>query len=511
MPTEPQSKPPRQEFRDHPVLASFSAFDSVGAVKAALNELEEGVFTRTAQLVDRMGRDDRIRAALETRVRGLLGQDLSFEEQGDKRRKSALVRELELRFWDWAPETALGQLLRWGLTLGVGIGELMWDRGPRKWEPRLKIWHPEHLRWDWPTRRFVVSTQDGDVTIEPGDGKWVVFTPYGVERGWMHGLVRALAVPWLIRQWAYRDWARYSEVHGLPIRKAMVPSNAADADKTQFFDSLKRLGSESTVLLPQGQNEQDTAFDLELLEAEANTWEGFDRLLDKAESSIAIAVLGQNLTTEVKQGSRAAAQVHDKVRQDLVESDGEQLSTTLHTQVLQPWAAFNYGSPDDAPWPCWDTEPPVDTKARAETLNGAADALNKLRTGGVPVDVEAFCEEFEIELIEGAPIGDPPKPTPPGGPSDKPKQLAQGDDGAEGLQYAEQTGDEAVEAAAKAIAPDLETLLKAIDEADSLEELQDRLPAILEAMDPSALAGVSAGSEQLAELAGRRAMRRRKA
>lgn len=505
------SNPPRQEFRDHPVLASFSAFDTVGAVRAALNELEEGVFLRASQLVDRMGRDDRIRAAMETRLRGLLGKQLSFEEQGDKRRKSSLVRELEQRFWDWAPEATLGQLLRWGLFLGVGVGELVWDRGPRRWEPRLKVWHPEFLRWDWTKRCFIVTTQDGEVDVEPGNGKWIVFTPYG-ERGWMLGLVRAIAVPWLIRQWAYRDWARYSEVHGLPIRKAMVPSSAAEEDKTKFFNSLKRLGSESTVLLPQGQTEQDTSFDLELVEAEANTWEGFDRLLARTETSIAIAVLGQNLTTEVQGGSRAAAQVHDEVRLDLVVSDAEQLSTALHTQVLQPWAEFNYGSAADAPWPKWDTEPPTDTKARAETLNSAADALNKLRSGGVPVDVEAYCEEFEVELLAGAPIEDPPAPPQPGkaDPAD-PEKLAQGGSTKDGIRYADAIADEARQAAAAAIAPDLTTLLKAIDDATSLEELQAQLPGIFEAMDPTALAGVSAGSEQLAELAGRRAMRRRKA
>jgi phage gp29-like protein len=501
------SNPPRQEFRDHPVLSSFSAFDTVGAVRAALNELEEGVFQRSAQLVDRMGRDDRIRAALETRIRGLLGQPLSFEEQGDKRRKSALVRELDERFWTFAPESEVGQLLRWGLTIGVGLAENVWERGPRRWEPRLKVWHPEHLRWDWTKRRFVVSTQDGDLTIEPGDPKWVVFEPFGT-RGWMHGLVRALAIPWLVRQWAYRDWARYSEVHGLPIRKAVVPSNASDADKTRFFDSLKRLGSESTVLAPAGQTAQDAAFDLELVEAEANTWEGFDRLIGRTESSISIAVLGQNLTTEVQGGSRAAAEVHDRVRNDLVESDGEQLATCLHVQVLQPWAEFNYGSGDDAPWPCWETEPPIDTKARADTLNAAADALNKFRTGGVPVDVQEYADEFELELIDGAPIGEPPTPAPTDAP---PKQLSQGEDDPEGLPYADRVGDEAVRIASDAVAPDLAVLLKAIDEATSLEQLQAALPGIFESMDPSALASVSAGSEQLAELAGRRAMRRRKA
>ena len=62
----------------------------------------------------------------------------------------------------------------------------------------------------------------------------------------------------------------------------------------------------------------------------AEVYERFCEYLDKQVSK---AVLGQTLTTETPReggGSRAAAQVHDAVRRDIMESDARRLGATLH-------------------------------------------------------------------------------------------------------------------------------------------------------------------------------------
>src|SRR5438094_441501 len=114
-------------------------------------------------------------------------------------------------------------------------------------------------------------------------------SPYGEQLGWLDSMVRALAIPWLIRQWARRDWARYSEVHGMPIRKGIVPAKAQEEDKLRFIDEIAQFSSETILRLPQG-SEEGSKFDVQLLEASSQSWEGFQALIGQTDVSIAVTL-----------------------------------------------------------------------------------------------------------------------------------------------------------------------------------------------------------------------------
>lgn len=393
-------------------MRSWSAWDSLSMVKCALRDLEQGNLQRAAQLADMMGRDDRVSGCLDVRTLGLLGLPLTFEGAGDARRKSAVSRTVEEAWWTWCPEAELAELLRWGLRIGVALGEIVWELG-EKWTPRLKVWHPAALTWRWDLGCFQVQTMDGPINVTPGDGKWILFAPFGAQRSWMGGLVRRLAIPWLIRQWGWRDWARYSEVHGQPTRVARTPAGASSAARAAFLADVASLGTDPTIDLPQGPNKDTPGWDVTLLEAAADGWESFDGLLAKTETSIAIAVLGQNLSTEVKGGSYAATKVHDAVRGDLIRYDAENLATCLRQQLLMPWALYNLGDPVLAPWPRWDTEPPEDEQALAQRDKTTAEAVATFQAAGAPVDVRAYLEERGYPLLAEDPEPTPtPAPTP---------------------------------------------------------------------------------------------------
>jgi phage gp29-like protein len=233
----------------------------------------------------------------------------------------------------------------------------------------------------------------------------------------MEGLIRSLAIPWLFRQFGYRDWGRYNEVHGLPIRGVIEPSEWADEDKQKALVEVARLASESVIRLPQ--NKDGQGFDLKLIEATAQTYDSFKLGMEQANASIAIVVLGQNLTSEVKGGAYAAAQVHERVAAAIIRSDATTLSGALRSQVLVEWAALNHGPKADgkAPRPAWDTEPPEDKKGTAEAVKTGAEGLVTLRKSRLPVDFAKVCERLGIPLIEGAEIPEFEE-EPPAGPGD---------------------------------------------------------------------------------------------
>src|SRR5690606_29908075 len=107
---------------------------------------------------------------------------------------------------------------------------------------------------------------------------------------------------------------------------------------------------------------------------------------------------GQTLTTEVKEGSLAAARVHGDVRQSEVSFDAESFAEDEREQLWRPYCFFNLGNADAAPTPKWDASPAEDKVELATSTSTAADALSTLAALEVPVDVVAYCGKVGIPL-----------------------------------------------------------------------------------------------------------------
>src|SRR5207247_5364054 len=125
--------------------------------------------------------------------------------------------------------------------------------------------------------------------------------------------------------------------------------------------------------------------------------------MDRCDMSIVLALLGQNLTTEVKEGSVAAARVHGDVRQDILEGDNQSLALCLYEQLARPFALFNFGDAELAPWTEWDVSPVEDREGESRAMVQFASALQILANVGFPVDVEKVARWFDVPIRPGAP------------------------------------------------------------------------------------------------------------
>lgn len=413
---------PRTEVLQ-PAPATWVDWD-VASLREVLRQHEDGQFWGSSLLCDFMLRDDRMKSTLGTRTKALLGLPFSLRQAREETGASALASELKTLWPRIAPRTVLGKSLEWSTLMGLSVAQLVWDTSDGRWVPELQWWHPQFVWWRQDIERLVANTKTGPVTIEPGDGQWFVHAPGGVYRGWMGGAVRSLALLTLLRQYALRDWARASEMYGLGVRKAYVPANCDPADRDRFYQQLANLGAEAALLLPRGMPDQE-GFDLDIAApGGAFTGELFERLGARCDMGITLELLGQNLTSEVKEGSLAAARVHGDVRQDFLEADAVMLALDLWTQVVRPWAAFNHGAPlEDAPMPTWDVTPPEDKTEASQTLLTNAQALEILaRLGlGDAIDLVAVLKRFGLPLRPGAsprlalptPSTTPAPPAPP--------------------------------------------------------------------------------------------------
>jgi len=500
--------PPQRTYLDYPVSSS-KILEAVPAVERVIRELDEGQFIGPTALLDALWRDSRILSGLQTRVNTLLGLPFTYTPGEENARGQQLADEATKLHGRMFPSQELRPIVERGLMLGICPVEILWDtKAEGRWVPTLKAWETHYLSWDWNERCYMLQTQpvgteDGRIRLEEGDPKWFLCAPWGLQRGWMRGLLRAMAYPWLITRFSYRDWARYCEVHGAPIKKGIIPSNQPNDAKEGFKRQLATVTSNAVVICDKDEN-TEVGFDIQLVEAMSQTWESFQGLLRMAEEAITIALLGQNLTTRVADGSRAAAQVHDTVRTDLLRFDAESLSTALKSQPIRYWVQYNFEADEAkaralAPSPSWQVEPPRDEADTAATLKTLAEAFNGMNAAGVAVDKRALLDEFKIPYIGNGEM-EPKLPPKPGGPDEEKDEededgtelhaMAQGSRRSKppwmkGQKYADKLVAHSAEAGKKALEVDVADILALIRAAKTPEELKTSLIEFYAGMSPT--------------------------
>lgn len=397
----------RAVSREVPIVTVNTAWD-VPTTRAALADLTIGLFDRPSQLVDSVVGDSRVQAAMASRTGGILGRPVDFLLPR-KYRDSSAAKECRDAFIDaWptmAAEPVLSELQTWAVQIGFGIAQLLWDTTSTEYAiPHPLPWHPRYTYYHWINRCFVAITMDGQEPIIPGNAHWLLHAPHGAYRGWMRGAVRAIAPWWLARNYALRDWARYSERHGLPMIKAKSPVVGDPIVQANWRTSLANLGQETVIHCPQGVGNHGPgpnphSYDVDLLEAKDTAHEGFQMLIRACDMEITLALLAQNLTTEIREGSMAAARVHADVRQALLEADARALALTIYNQLARPFAAMNFGEPDLAPRVVWNVKPYEDDLTAVQTFEKFATALNILRQAGYQVDdAQRLAKDFGLEV-----------------------------------------------------------------------------------------------------------------
>lgn len=397
LPTRNQRREPRAAAR---VLHEWTP----ALLRAAEVTAEQGELRVLAELCEALRGDPRVRAALETRVRGLVRLPIAFVASGDGRRKGRVVRALEAEedFWTMCPESELVELLSWVVMLGIGVARLEWAERGSRLVPTLRARDPRHLRWDWQTRRWLLRVDDGatEVEVVPGDREWVLLTLGAGSRPWRHGAWKALRKYWLGRELSWSDLLRAGEVDGSPARIGIPPEGASDDVCQEVCNDLAAIGASASYVPPPG-------WDLKILEGTSQTWKLHPVALQIGATEVAIAITGQNLSTEVTAGVGTGATLHANVREDLIGADGEQTATGTHEQILVPWAEVNFGDAALAPWALWDTEPPAKKLARIQALKTFGDALQALRAAlegsGLTPDPAAIRElaaEHGLALID---------------------------------------------------------------------------------------------------------------
>jgi len=420
----PYTTPPRQlGGRSGPVDATPHLEDDVRpvlswtweSVRAARIIADDGDMRYVADLCEMLMTDERIRSKLNDLADTIVGAPIEFDlaQSGRKRRAAKKAAEAEDDWWEMLPDDEVKKIIIWRVIMGLSLGALDWfepepfsidvDGDTRQPEqrllrarirngrnvPELYTWHPRALEWDWRDRQWYVRIENGvRVKLVQGTGKWVFWA--GKSRPWLDGLWQGLALLWILKNLAMKDWSKQGQKYADGVAIMSGPEAYDSELRRQLTQEWRDMGSSGVIWVPEGSK-------LEIFELQAKTYETYKQQIDLANTAIDIAILGAHLTTEVTTSAGTGAQAQQGTVARRIAGITRGYETVEHYEVGKPWALFNFGA-DVAPWVTRKVSPPVDIKSTARAQFEAAQAYRILRAESAPVDDVAFMQLYEIPI-----------------------------------------------------------------------------------------------------------------
>jgi phage gp29-like protein len=312
-------------------------------------------------------------------------------------------------------------------------------------------------------------------------------------------------------------WVTFAEKFGIPWLVGKQPRSAGTKETNALLDQLESMVQDAVVVVP-----DDSSVEIVEAGAKGDAAGAYRELLMYCRSDINIALLGQNQTTEAS-ANKASASAGADVEQSLSEGDARLVEGAIN-QLLRWVTDLNESEQAPAPrFELFQEEEVSEVQAkRDEAMSRSGLVFSKqywereysLQPGDVASAGPGQVANPGTQPAPGAAPPEQPKPAIPARP--KGDGLQDGEGAADQLpEYAEGATnrdaiDELVDAELadwqQVMAPLADPLQKAIDDAvakgETAAELIARLPAVIEAMDPSQLAASLARVTLAARLAG---------
>jgi phage gp29-like protein len=290
---------------------------------------------------------------------------------------------------------------------GFACLEILWETSEKSWRPRDLTFRPQ--RWwtlDQSDRNKLLLRDDKDWKGREINPLNFIQHVHHARSGSLDraGLSLACTRPFLVRNYAIKDWLAFAEVFGMPVRLGKLPQGASDADAKLLWEAFKSLGHDAAGMIPAG---AEITFPNVNVTTNADF---FAKLREGSGQEMTICILGQLLTTGGETGgSYALGQVHQNARWDLVDSDAKRLDETLNRRLFAPISALNFG-PDVAP-PVYRT-----TVEAPEDLESGARVVQTLVGSGLKIPQSWVYGKFGIPVPEDdEAVLEPPQAAAPGG------------------------------------------------------------------------------------------------
>lgn len=281
---------------------------------------------------------------------------------------------------------------------GYQVGEVIYARRGAN----IGIEHVSFIGFEYfrPTqqglRYFPLDGSGGAYGVATDPRKFFVAARNATERNpYGEALLSALYWPVTWRLQGWQLWLDFLETFGAPI----VVGRTSNYNK--FVEAMVAQGVKRTI-------GWEATTDKDALDTISATGAGeFEEFNEALNATIQRMVLGQTLTSTMSKsgGSFAAANVHDRVREDKRRADARMVTQPMQAVVSAVWALNNF--PGDPPQFLLQDDVGLE-KERADRDKVLSDI-------GVRFTPEYFAERYDLER-EDFEVTEPAPPQPPGAP-----------------------------------------------------------------------------------------------
>jgi phage gp29-like protein len=147
----------------------------------------------------------------------------------------------------------------------------------------------------------------------------------------------------MLKSYDVTSWAAFIDRYGYPIRIGKYGKKATEQDRATLKRAVAAIGQDFGAVIP------ESAL-LEIIESKhaSETSNVYKTMADWIDKQISKLILGQTMTTD-EGSNRSQSETHEKVRDDIADSDIQQIIETLNTALTIPYINFNFGEQENYP------------------------------------------------------------------------------------------------------------------------------------------------------------------
>lgn len=327
-----------------------------------------------------MMRDSVIAECVETRCETALQKDRWWEKPDEC---PDWVFELWLKHW----QDALGygdhqRVTEQRLLLGLGVTNQTWrpEKSGRLFMPTLYRKDAANLEWVETNGVYNYEFQGRDKTycVDNDGARFLIWERKGAGSH-LCGLLIPLAIVWITKQEALRQWPSRNKSHGKSWRLAEFPADQRESDDVKaWIENVKALLAGGVVPLPKYQKDLPS-FDLRLLSENTDVSATFENLIRLCDEYIRQTILGVSENTSGGSASDAKARTQDTVFLRKIKSDCKLDIETLRI-MARCFCRVNELPLAWAPIYCVDARVPADEAELASINRDKAAAAKDMAT-----------------------------------------------------------------------------------------------------------------------------------
>lgn len=192
--------------------------------------------------------------------------------------------------------------------------------------------------------------------------------------------------PVTFKRGGLKFWVMFTEKYGMPYLIGKHPRGTSKEETEALADLLENMIQDAIAVIPDDSS-------VEILEAGSKSASAaiYRELVDYCDNEITIALLGQNLTTQVSGGSYAASQTHMQIRKDLIDSDRIMIEKAMN-QLIRWIYELNFSDGEMPVFSMYEQEDiDKDLAERDEKLT------NSLQMAGLKLTKKYFQKYYALE------------------------------------------------------------------------------------------------------------------